>query len=335
MCAQALGHESWASIQAKSFFSFWGHAARIVSYRVSPLSVVLKIRDTAWLEVHWRSHRRRLGYWPNAYRLIQLAWENLQEWGTPPYWDDAAQDKNVWNTFISHWLAEKSLLPLVYYPDLERVDLLGRSLLQIGEKFTLLPFRHVPVEEAYLSSFTCVPSPDNDSHQACVQVVSDGSHRSTVGGIAVGFLAPYALLEQAVIGQAKVAGPCTSTKAEILAAILALKMIRSALPYLGDIPVCYMTDSTFVLQVLEEACNFRCHPHDIHQLLDLWRQVCRRVSKQHVKGHSGHPLNSLVDVAARASLDFGHTRTLYRTADFRKVFLTLPQHNMPDFHRWM
>ena len=34
------------------------------------------------------------------------------------------------------WLHNKKLVPTVYYPDLERVDLHGRSLLQVGDTFT-------------------------------------------------------------------------------------------------------------------------------------------------------------------------------------------------------
>ena len=90
-------------------------------------------------------------------------------------------------------------------------------------------------------------------------------------------------------------------------------MIRAALPYLGDMPVVYMTDSSFVLQVLEEQCLFSCHPHDLHQLLSLWHAVSSRVVKQHVRGHSGNPINTLADSAAKAALGFRHFRTIYRT----------------------
>ena len=218
---------------------------------------------------------------------------------------------------------------------MERVDLHGRSLLQVGEKFTLLPFRHVPVEEPYLSSYTFIPSPSAHDNEASVQVVSDGSHKNKRGALAVCFLGPYAPIEQAVIAQKRVEGECTSTKAELRAAIQALIMIRSALPFLGEMPIVYMTDSSFVLQVLEEQCNFNCHPHDIHQLLDLWMQVSHRVVKQHVKGRSGHPLNTLTDKCAKDALLFPHTRTVYRKADFTHVFLTLPHQCLPSFHDWL
>ena len=213
--------------------------------------------------------------------------------------------------------------------------MLGRSLLQVGERFILLPFRHVPVEEAYDSAFQFVPEVSVDDSEAVIQVCSDGSCKNKQGALAVSFLAPYAPLEQAVLAQASIQGVCTSTRSEIRAGVQALKMIRAALPFLNGLPILYMTDSTFVLQILQEHCMYNCHPNDIHELVHLWKQVCNSVTLRHVKGHSGHPLNTLTDHAAKAALRFGHHRTLYRTADFKKVFMTLHHHPHPPFHNWL
>ena len=95
MCAQLLQHQHWAGIQAYAFFSYWGHASRIHLYRFSPISVVLRIRDTHWLHQNWKTIRRRLGYWPNSYRFIQLAWEQHRQLGSPPYWEDGATNKTA------------------------------------------------------------------------------------------------------------------------------------------------------------------------------------------------------------------------------------------------
>ena len=335
MCAQALSHQSWAGIHALTFMSYWGHAARICTHRLAPISIVLRIRDTFWLHRHWKSHRRALGYWPNSYRLIQLAWEELRGLGTPPFCEHAALNKDLWKRFVNSWLTFKSLQPLTYYPDLTRVDLQGRSLLQVGEKFTLLPFRHVPIEPDYESSFQFVPAVAVEDTDAVLQVCSDGSSRDRKGALAVSFLAPYTPIEHSVVSQAAIQGTCTSIRAEIRAAIQALRMIRAALPYLGEIAILFMTDSTFVLQVLQEHCLFNCHPNDLHELLHLWKQVCNRVSAKHVKGHSGHPLNTLTDHAARAALLLTHNRIIYRTADYKKVFMTSPCQNMPRFQDWL
>ena len=112
-------------------------------------------------------------------------------------------------------------------------------------------------------------------------------------------------------------------------------MIRAAIPFLFHIPIIFMTDSSFVLQVLQQHCQFNCHPNDIHELLSLWSQVCSRVTPRHVKGHSGHPLNTVTDAAARAALSFPHCRTVYRTADFSKVYLITPPQPMPHFYDWI
>ena len=335
MCAQALAHQSWAGIQALAFMSYWGHAARLRTYRFAPISLAIRIRDTFWLHRNWKTSRRCLGFWPNSYRFIQLAWQDIRGLGTPPFWEDAALDKKVWRCFVNSWLDCKKLQPLIYYSDLPTVDLLGRSLLQIGEKFVLLPFRHVPVEPEYESSFRFIPEVSISENEAAVQVCSDGSSRDSRGALAVAFSAPYSLIENAVVAQALVYGTCTSTRAEIRAAVQALKMIRAALPFLFDIPIIFMTDSTLVLQILDDEINFSCHPHDVHELLHVWREVCHRVVKQLVRGHSGHPLNTLADSAAKAALHFRHNRTLYRTSDFKQVFL-VPQHQSPPpFHTWL
>ena len=92
------------------------------------------------------------------------------------------------------------------------MELFGRSLLQVGEAFTLLPFRHVPVETPYMSSFTFVPGPTAETNEACIQVCPDGSHRNNIGGIATVFLSPYSRIEDAVIAQAKVMDPAPPLK---------------------------------------------------------------------------------------------------------------------------
>ena len=290
---------------------------------------------TFWLHRHWKTHRRALGFWPNSYRLIQCAWESHRGLGTAPYWEDAAIDKHLWKQFANRWLDAKQLQPLIYYPILQDVDLQGRSLLQIGEKFTLLPFRHVPVEAAYETSFRFIPEARVFDNERAIQVCSDGSSKNKKGALAVAFLAPYAPIHEAVLAQAAISGVCTSTRAEIRAAVQALRMIRSAIPFLFDMPIVFMTDSAFVLQVLDECVTFKSHPHDLHELLSLWKQVCARVTAQHVKGHAGHPLNTITDHAAKTALCFTHNRILYRTVDYRKVFLTSPFHDLPDFHTWL
>ena len=78
MAAQALGHATWPGIHATSFFGYWGHAARLWTYRPSPITVALGIRDGYWLQAFEHTIRRQRGFWPNCYRFIQLAYESLR-----------------------------------------------------------------------------------------------------------------------------------------------------------------------------------------------------------------------------------------------------------------
>ena len=169
MCAQVLSHQSWAGLHALSYFIYWGHAARLCTYMYSPISVVLRIRNTQWLRSNWKQTRRQLGFWPNSYRFIHLAWEEFRGLGSPPDWEVGALDKLNWRLFTNKWLVAKRLQPLVYYDDLDKVDLMGRSLLQVGEKFVLLPFRHVPIEPEYESSFRMIPSAEENSTEVTLQ----------------------------------------------------------------------------------------------------------------------------------------------------------------------
>ena len=229
MCAQALGHLSWPGVHAKAFLGFWGHAARYWTYRFSPLSVVLRVRDTMWLQAFDLSLRRTRGYWPNCYRFLQLAYESLRTPSEPYCWEDKALDKDGWDSFCALWLNFKHLNPNSFYPDLSSVDLHGRCLLQVGETFKLLPFRHVPVEEPCGTSFEVWPESQVEVDTDCFQVCSDGGCKHGVGSLAVTLLAPYAQLSDAIILQSRIPDHCTNNKAELLAAVVALKHIRTFL----------------------------------------------------------------------------------------------------------
>ena len=104
MCAQCLGHQAWTSIHALNF-SHIGDTQ--LGLKLIALSVALRIRDTCWLHSNWRDHRRQLGFWPNSFRLIQLAWEDLRGLETSPFWEVAAKDKLYWKGFIDTWLRSK------------------------------------------------------------------------------------------------------------------------------------------------------------------------------------------------------------------------------------
>ena len=293
------------------------------------------IRDGVWLQAFSVSRRRLRGYWPNCVRFLQLAYESLREPWEPAFWVDKALDRPAWLSFSQTWLTFKSLSPSKFYPDLCNVDLYGRCLLQIGDVFKLLPFRHVPVEPRYGTSFEVVPEAEAELDADCLQVCSDGGCKHSNGSLAVTFLAPYAPLADAVILQGRVEGFCTNIKAELLAAVEALKHIRTFLRHYPLTPFIYMTDSMLVVQALEELANITCHPSTVHELMSIWRQVCRFGRVVHVRGHKGHPQNTLTDHAATEALSFSHTRLVYRKNNYNTVYMCKPFHSPPPFCSWL
>ena len=332
MAAQALGHSTWPGIHATSFFGYWGHAARLWTYRPSPITIALGIRDGLWLQAFQSSLRRQRGYWPNCYRFIQLSYESLRTPSEPWLWVDKALDRNAWSLFVSAWTSFRKIDPKFFYPDLHNVDLSGRCLLQVGDVFKLLPFRHVPVEQPYGTSFEVIPEPLADSDFGCFQVCSDGGCKRGVGSLAVTILAPYATLEEAIVVQQKIPGSSTNNKAELLAAVQALKHIRTLLTFFPAIPFVYLSDSMLVIQALEELSHITCHPAIVHELLALWRPLCHFGRALHVRGHQGHPQNTLTDRAASEALHFDHHLLVHRKTDFRSVFMTRENQPTPPFH---
>ena len=55
---------------------YWGHAARYTVFDWRPITRVLTFRDSDWLELHPQV-KRKLGYWPDSIRWIQIAWESV------------------------------------------------------------------------------------------------------------------------------------------------------------------------------------------------------------------------------------------------------------------
>ena len=138
-----------------------------------------------------------------------------------------------------------------------------------------------------------------------------------------------------MVFQQKIPRPCSNNKAELLAAVAALKHIKTILRFYPAIPFVYMTDSMLVIQAIEEYANITCHPHTVHELVHLWRQLCRYGKAVHVKGHSGHAQNTLTDRAATEALHAGHFRQVHRTATYTKVFITTDSQALPEFHKWL
>ena len=195
MVAQAVNHKSWQGIHAQAFLVYWGHASRVFQFRSSPITIALHIRDSLWLQAFGDRIKRNLGYWPNCYRFVQLAYQSLSTPSEPAFWEDKAQNRIEWNEFTTKWLAFKKLSPNKFYDYLREVDLDGRCLLQVSDSFKLLPFRHVPIEQLYGTSFELIPAPQIDQDCAFFQICSDGGAKSGEGSASATILGPYAPLE--------------------------------------------------------------------------------------------------------------------------------------------
>ena len=113
-------------------------------------------------------------------------------------------------------------------------------------------------------------------------------------------------------------------------------MIRAALPYLGDMPVIYMTDFLFrTTSPWKNSASSSCHPMIYPSFLSLWQSVSSRVVKQHVRGHTGNPINTLADSAAKAAWVSGIFARFYRHRFFQQSVPSSRQTADSDFHKWL
>ena len=96
-----------------------------------------------------------------------------------------------------------------------------------------------------------------------------------------------------------------------------------------------MTDSSFVLQVLNDIIKPTIYASDLNELHSLWSQLHGSVIAAHVKGHAGHALNTIADLAAKQALYLPHNRITYRTADYTKAHILHPNAPAPPFPTWL
>ena len=115
-------------------------------------------------------------------------------------------------------------------------------------KFSLLPMRHVPIEEAYDSPLRIIELGQQEYASQAVQIATDGSSRRQQGGFAAILLSPYANMKTAIVGRGAMPGTCTNVLAEVRAAILGLRMALQLHKTTGVGFFELLTDSMFAVQ---------------------------------------------------------------------------------------
>ena len=138
MILQALHVPQWSGLVSQTYWSFWGHVARIPDAGRA-IRVVL---SCSWqLDLN---ATRRLGNWPDHHRLIQLAWQLVREPTAAGLWQSAAQNRRLWAASCHSWMQLSRLRNVHAYQSLEDVDLNGRCLLRAGDRFALLSTQKAP-----------------------------------------------------------------------------------------------------------------------------------------------------------------------------------------------
>ena len=124
LAAQQLQHRRWESEHVRSFFGYWGHAARYDPTAIVPIALVLQVRGPEWLFANHDLTRRLPGRWPDASRLLQLAWERyMQAQSLSPVcsWIRGAQDRVRWRDFSTSWAKDNNCEGTVYYKNPPRM----------------------------------------------------------------------------------------------------------------------------------------------------------------------------------------------------------------------
>ena len=99
------------------------------------------------------------------------------------------------------------------------------------------------------------------------------------------------------------------------------------------IPVMLLTDSAYVLQVLEGGGVGFAHVSLQAGLCMLWHRCSDRVILKHVKAHTGHALNETADSMAKSALDMPPNRFAVRTLDATRACLPIGA-GLPLFTAW-
>ncbi|CAE7036952.1 unnamed protein product, partial [Symbiodinium sp. CCMP2456] len=321
---EEVGHRTWEGEHARAFFGYWGHAARYDLFASIPIAVMLRVRGPEWHFANGPFVRRLVGrtksLCADVSRFLQNAWEKyLKDTGASPptSWLRGASDRDTWKAFTQHWTTQTGVQSNKFYSEPpEAVDLRGCQLVQHGDKFSLLHTGHPPIEEPFAVSFLRLSEapdsgPDDHDEEHVLRVYSDGSASNNRkgqagdGGGAVVLLPPYGDTSKMTVCHFKIRRPCTNIQAELQAAAQALRMIRTFRLKHPHIPVCYCTDSQYVLQILEGAFQGTHYASVTNEIICLWSELCVTVEARHVKAHSNILLNEVADRFAKIAMDHG------------------------------
>ena len=72
IAAQRVDHRTWQGEHTKSFFGYWGHAARYLPNACIPITVMLKVRGPEWLWANSHLQKRLPGRWPDPPYLLDF-----------------------------------------------------------------------------------------------------------------------------------------------------------------------------------------------------------------------------------------------------------------------
>ena len=117
------------------------------------------------------------------------------------------------------------------------------------------------------------------------------------------FLRPA--IETAVVGRGKMTGAATNITAEMQAAIQGLRMAVevSKVSSIGSFVL--LTDSMYVVQLLEDSIVTTRHAGPAAELLALWNRLflTSDICAKWVRGHANCLLNNLADLRAKHMLE--------------------------------
>ncbi|CAE7902546.1 unnamed protein product, partial [Symbiodinium microadriaticum] len=127
-----------------------------------------------------------------------------------------------------------------------------------GDRFWLLPQTHPPIDPPYPSSFKHVQDTEEVDEVSCFTFACDGSRKGTLLGAGVAVLPPYGEIpKDAILCGFPVRGaPATNIRAELVGATKALEMCLQLMTKVPEGRIVLLTDSAYVLQVLEGGSHF-------------------------------------------------------------------------------